>query len=836
MNAGPVDQLLDPLASPVVAFRGDADVPESALRAHQSGEYAVLAKLYAAQSAAARRNRDDRRELRMLLAERAAATVSGDRHRAAEAGYFVAQRHRLRAGFCQAEAWNHALLATDLDAVTAVSHARAWRELAALREVAATYDEGLAYCERALAVCKSFPDSAGIPRVHVQVVLQQAVLHRLRGAIGDAVSAVRRARQLSEDLGADVETSGHVALREGGIELAVGRGSEALAAYQRAEELFMGKSHNNVKIAQVRQITCLRAVGQPQLALALSERLRQEYAEEGDRYRLGQVVLEEAEVLHELGRGADVADVLEAGRPLFESSRSLEAVRWHRHRARHLIETGGDLQEAAGHLAIVLTVAAAPDRRDLTRTMLGLFDLTRLRDVSPVLRFKASRAALLAADLQRDDLGPPQFRWAMHEQREEVYSGAILVHADVGNADGVAQITETGRADVLHELLRAGYPAEGLDVLPMTASRADPDAVEQIFETAAAAARALGSGASADDVPELRLPDSLPPESELDELGDVVIVLHVGTDTTGWFCATSVREKWMSWRTSVRAAGPAVASLLERLSAGEPLPQRGIAKATWEALSAFLLPDEAWTGSPEHPPSVVLCPDPRLWQLPFAALPRDSVPLAETAELLVTPSLRTSELLKHRLADPSPTPSGPAVSILDPALPGHELEVDVLDTWSAGHRSIATLTELGDTSLLYVADHGVRTGQDSLLTRSVMTLADLARAPLPPLVVLNGCWSGTAESRYGTDPLSLAVGALIGGAYTVIAGSGAIGSAGSALVSSRAMALIISGTPVCAAVRQAQREIRSAHPELGPSEWAGLFVVGVDGAYGSSRP
>lgn len=75
MNAGPVNQVVDPPASSVVAFHGDADVPEFALRARQLGDYAVLAKLHVAQSAAARRNRDNRRGPLMFLAERAAAMV-----------------------------------------------------------------------------------------------------------------------------------------------------------------------------------------------------------------------------------------------------------------------------------------------------------------------------------------------------------------------------------------------------------------------------------------------------------------------------------------------------------------------------------------------------------------------------------------------------------------------------------------------------------------------------------------------------------------------------------------------------------------------------------------
>jgi hypothetical protein len=97
---------------------------------------------------------------------------------------------------------------------------------------------------------------------------------------------------------------------------------------------------------------------------------------------------------------------------------------------------------------------------------------------------------------------------------------------------------------------------------------------------------------------------------------------------------------------------------------------------------------------------------------------------------------------------------------------------------------------------------------------------------MPPLVILNGCWSGTTDGRFGQDPFSLAVGALIGGAEVVIAGIGHIGSAASAHVAARRLSLLQQGRPPGAAIRQAQNQIRASYPGLTAFDWASLSAVG----------
>ena len=71
---------------------------------------------------------------------------------------------------------------------------------------------------------------------------------------------------------------------------------------------------------------------------------------------------------------------LEQGRALFEHGDNLEALRWHLHMARTLIDDRdhGNAAEAIHHLAHVLREATAPGHADLIRTMLALFRLCRM--------------------------------------------------------------------------------------------------------------------------------------------------------------------------------------------------------------------------------------------------------------------------------------------------------------------------------------------------------------------------------------------------------------------------------------------------------------------------
>jgi tetratricopeptide (TPR) repeat protein len=823
------------------------EIIESAQRCYAEHDWQSLGYLYQRTSDLAWESGHRMAAVRLLLAEHWVATHCGDERRQREAAYFLAMRHRLQAQFLPAEAWARETLRSALAAESAIVHVAAWRELAAIRECAAAYDQGLEFCDAAESVCRDYAGIPGMASARVKTLLQRAVLLRLRGTFDEALEALRQARELADDVGVDELTRGLIELREGGMQVVVGRAGAALVAYQAAAEHFAGVSTHNLLIARVRQIACLRALRRQAEALELTDELAALFSPGTDRQRLGQVLLERAEVLHELGDEARVRDTLEQGRALFEHGGDLEALRWHLQMARTLMDDRdrGDLANAIRYLAHVLREAAAPGHGDLIRTMLALFQLCRMPEsagISPELRFGACRAALLAAELQRDSLSEPAQRWSLHAYREEIYTAAVLLHAVAGDTRAAAQITEAGRADLLNQVLASGardWPGALTD-LPVIPGPRDPGLVRDVFAVSQAICAALTEGTPFRRVGDLPPREVLAPDSELDELADMIVMSHLAYNGSEWWVSVATRPRGGGWSVSICDAPPPVTRLLDQLNAGQLLPPRGISSGTWEQLGTFLLPDQAiWRGTPDGPAGVLICPDPRLWQVPHAALTRGGVALAEVAEVTLTPSLRTSQLLRERAgqrARAEPVTARPAGSVLDEALPGHETELAALSAWPAGLRRLASVADLADggpLGLLYVSGHGDKPGARTELGPARLTLDSLASRELPPVVLLNGCWSGTTEGRFGQDPLSLAVGGLIGGADVVIAGIGRIGSMSSAHVAARTLKLIQQGRPAGSALRTAQTEVKYGHPELTAFEWAGLTAVGTSYPHGS---
>jgi tetratricopeptide (TPR) repeat protein len=839
-HAGPVPALLDLLLDPDTAmpFLRDPDDPRTvAIRPRLHGLPAVdRMELYKRLSQQAWNNGRHSDALRLLIAESRIARHLGDEERLHEVVLFLAERHRLRGGFVVAEMWLHTLRAVPLSEQTAALHASALRELASIAEVAGDYGRAIGLCHKAVAICERYADQPGIAERNVKVLLQMATIERTSGRLLAAVSAVDAAREKASADSVGPFVQGLVWLRQGGNDLILGRFEESYAALERAATCFDGISDHNVQLTKTRQVACLRALGRLDDALALSDELigSLEFADDNG-YRFGQVMLERAEVLQEQGDTAAVIETLDRIRHLYEGSEQVEALRWRRHMARSLIELDGDLATAAVHLGVVLDVAGRDGRRDISRTMLALHDLIRIRDkggISDRLWFAAGRAALVAADLQRDSLLLPEMRWSLHAQREEVYAAAILIHTELGLDDEAAQIAETGRSDVLNQLLalapddRTGAVAGERLVTPSS----DPERMADVFGVARSAVEAIRTGGERSPAAILPLPGEMPSAIELDAMADLIVVVNIGTDSRGWWSATMTRPRGGSWSVSHLNVPPDLEPTLTRLAGGIPLPSRGTTRARWEALSAFLLHDPIiWAGSPERPQRIVICPDPRLWQVPYAALTHDGARLCDVATVTLTPSLRTLQLLHRRDAtDVLPT-KGPAVSLLDPSLPGAAQEASALDSWAAGHVPIdrlADMARLADASLLYITGHAEAAGSTAPMGLDEITLDRLAAQRLPRIVVLNGCWSGTAASRYGRDPLSLAVGGLLGGADTVLAGTGLIGSEACARVGAVVLRLLQTGVPAATALRAAQLEVRDENPELGPFEWGGLCVVG----------
>lgn len=832
---------------PDTVFRtapGEAADPESWQRAaraaaelHRAGQWRELAGFYGDLADDAWRDGRHRRSLRLLVAARVVAVRAGDDAKVVSVTSLLSMRHRLRRGFVIAELWDHAQLARPLDGSTARAHAVAWRELATLRGLTGEYQEDIAHCERALEVCRAFADRPGMSLIHAQTLLERSLAERLSGRLDLAIGTLAEARALAEAHEDEVNdlTRGMIAVREARLHVMTGDPEAGLAAFLRAEALFTGLSADNLTITRISRIGCLGALGRTAEALALADELAEECERAGEHSRLGQVLLERAEIQYaaeDFTGAAATARLAGRGR---QDDDSLEALRWRRHLARALLASGGDQREAAAQLGVVLATACRPDRRDLTRTWQALHDALSITDESVLpsaVWFAAGRGALTGAELQRDLLSAPEARWGVHAEREEVYTAAIQLHSAVADHDAVAQVMELGRADVLNRVLSEGSSLTGpLTGLPLLPPPEEENRLHDLFTLGSAVARVL-AGEGDDGVGVLPLPGTLPSAESLDALADVVVMVQLGHGSAGWWSATAVRKRGGRWRATVEPVPERLDGLIGRLAAGELLPQRGVTRAVWRALGGMLLPaPEIWQGTPEAPLSVVICPDPRLWQVPYGALLEGDTALVDVAEVMLTPSLRTLCLVRDRVgpAGPAGRGTGPAGSLLDGTLPAHVQERAALDAWPGGHRPLgdpAGVAGLSNPALLYVSGHGAAPG-DAALGPSRITLDSLAALPLPELLLLVGCWSATAASRYGRDPLSLAVGGLLGGARTVVAGVGRIGEQAAARIAAEALRYVAEGTPARSALRTAARAVRDRHPELGPYDWAGMCVMGA---------
>lgn len=784
--------------------------------------------------------------LRLLLAARAAAQRAGDSEALLERTRFLAERYRLCAAFLAAEAWNMEQLGSPLVPANAKYHVTAWRARAALCEPSGAYESAVVFSDRSLAVAEQFQGAPGVAQARAQSLLQRATTERLRGHLESAYSFLDDARERAQALRGKEDSPnlrGQIALAHARMDITVGHFPSALAMYQEAEDCFRESGSNvNVRVVRVARIAALRLLDRLPEALALSREL----AEESEKLRLhrihGQVLLEQAEVLEALGEGEEAGRVLERARPHYESKGTLEAARWNRHTGRRLIMSHGDMDRAAAHLTAALGIATREQSRDLTRTWYALHDLLRLEgdaELPQALRLLVSRTALACADLQRDRLTRPENRWALQEQREEVYAGALMAHAAAQRHEDVARIVELGRSDVLDHLLE-NRAELGRPPSPTLSSRLpssnDPERVEEVFR----AARAVHAALAGDRVPPAghhapTPPGRLPSPTETDELADVVVLVQVGKGPDGWWSSVVSRVRRGAWH-SVRQTAPAeLAELMELLTAGEPLPEYGVSVRTWEALGRFLLPHDAvWHGTVDRPVSLLLSPDLRLWQLPYGALRREGVCLLDVAEVTLTPSLRTQTMLYRTRADTGALPDATvarAISVLDATLNGHADEFAALSAWPGSHHELTALgpvEDLASAALLYLSGLGEAAGTTTLGPLAV-TFDLLAGLRLPRLLILNGCWTGTAASRFGRDPLSLAVGGVLGRAQTVVAGIGHINSWSSAQVGAAILPSISLGRTPSSALRHAQRTLRDTYPELGPYDWAGMCLIGLGG-------
>lgn len=723
--------------------------------------------------------------MRALLAE-AAQEFDVTGRTPAEQLFHLGMQLRLSGNFDAARSWVTALLSRwDIEPLF---RARLWRELAALHEVAGAYDDGLACIASSLSITDAAADDPAMRTAACQTHLQRSTLLRLSGRYEEARTAISDARAAAGSVPSP-HIAGLIALRTAGLDLVIGHLEQAARAYAEAAQLFEATSPSNRRYALVRQVTCLREAGDLDEATALGTRLLAEVHD--DPYRTAQVLLELAEVEIERANPVRLEDILRQADPLLTDGNSLEALRWRMLVARSVVLFRRDDTHAEGiaraNLAQVINIAASSGRRDITRALGACHTLALLcTDADVPLAIEATRAAVVAAELQRSSLTASEDRWRLRKAREAVYAVAARLLDGHGRHADAATVLELGRADLIEE-------AVGGRRLPRTITSPTSFRPEELSARLVELSSHMLDDAPLEDRP---FPTKLPTPRPGERFLSVKLIGHGDS----WTVIRAVASTEHGWSTDSVEAPSRVCALLNRT---RPLT-RGVSRRTWRELAHTLLPKNLGAGP------LVISPDPRLWCIPWPALPIEGHHLVDLGPLALTPSLRTHQILRLRF------PKSCTVMVdIDDNLRGSNLERDALEHWARRTG--------GQSGLLYVAGHA--TSPETKVGITGLDFDALAASDLPELVVLNGCWTGVARPEDARDPFSLAVGALIGGAKCVIAGTGPIGSEASASVGALLLTHLANGHDPVSALRFAQIAVRNQHPEAGPMDWGGLVAV-----------
>lgn len=742
--------------------------------------------------------------IRALLAE---ASIEFDRTGVTpvEPLYYVAMQYRLTPSPVVARYWVSVLLSRQ--DVPLRYQVRLWRELAALYEIAGHYDRGLACTERSLNLCAEHPEDEATQAVAFQSHLQRSVLLRLSGRYTAARSAIADARRVAGPSPSS-NTLALIELRTAGLDLIIGHIDDATHEYARAAQLFEGFSLNNRRYALLRQVTCLRIQGRLNKAADLGYELLDEMTE--NSYRKGQVLLELAEIEIARRNKTDLMQLIKRAAPLLSAGESLESLRWRTLVARSVVIFGekdlDTVRRARANLSEVLRIASKSERNDTTRILYALHALAELESSigSDEESLCAIRAAVLAAEIQRASITGDRDRWQMKRSRESVYALAALFHNRDGRHADVATVLELGKADVIEQALN-GRKSRLTDI----GGASDSHAGVQL-ELANALPRLIDPLRASENrvVSMPPLPGAARPSNNFD------FSLLVGlTKVEGvWTSIRVLGSSTVTWTSSTVAASSRVCALLDRLTEVLSPDLCGVSNITWEELGQFLIPQELIDLGAG---SLLISPDPRLWCIPWPALPYRERYLVDIGPLVLTPSLLSHGALVRRV---SATLFGEreCKMYLDDTLCGSRLEREALRKWS----------ELPGTrpGLLYIAGHA--DSPESGLGTEKIDIDTLSEGHLPEIVVLNGCWTGATRPVYGRDPFSLAVGSLVGGARQAIAGCGSIGSEASAYVGVELLQRLSEGHDAASALRLAQITVRERYPEVGPMDWGGLMTIG----------
>lgn len=789
-----------------------------------------------------------RLRLRFMLAEYSSRPTERATTGGASLNWHIAQAHRLLQSDVAAEAWLRRDLATEVGEVTANQHVRALIGLSAIEHRSGDNDTAVGLALRAIALAEEYPNAPDVqPKSLALALLQHSAAARTAGDYLSSSESLRRALPLAEASG-DVNLTGQVHLRWGALLLAYGEAGRAIEQLESAAADFRSVSPHNALQARLRLVAAWRLAGDVRRAVAEAASLFADDTGSVPHIRL-QIGLEWAEALQSLGDLDAAAHVLERVGRLTIGARSLEVARWHIHMARLSVagvSTGSNRTDLE-HVVEALRLAV--DRHDLTRAAFAAALVPRLMGLPDAIRLYAARLCVALVDAQRRLVVEPGNRASLQSDRAEAFSQAAFVELDLGDPFRAVHAVEAGRSDLLETLLATVIPGGRDESGPgdtsnlgsaQTSTRSVQAPDEWILQAHPLTASRLDVMFAAVAQLTTALCDGVCPGTEVDSLfaatiqrssehPRLVLQLHRNAESLSLIRLWSLPgDEWSG--DIVRLPEPVSWLVQTSLTAGVvPSPVR---PSIWQLFAETLIPQSLITAMPDDS-TLVLSPDQRLWALPLGALSwLHPMRASSGLPIVITPSLAVCESVA-RSSTPPDGERWAAGFVLAQGLPGSSVEAEILRTWNgrmALTESVEQMSDLSDLSrcqLLYVSGHGSGPGSRTTLGDGGLDLITLAEALLPPLVVLAGCWSGSPTSAYGRDPLSLALGALLGGARVVVAGSGPVHSAATGEAGAAYVERVLHGIPPAQALVAAHSRVRRAHPELPPPAWGGLFLVGA---------
>ena len=445
----------------------------------------------------------------------------------------------------------------------------------------------------------------------------------------------------------------------------------------------------------------------------------------------------------------------------------------------------------------------------------------------------------------RRKLSTRAFRASLQAGAQRHYERAIRYSMELRDFEGALAMSERSRARLT---------LDSVQDLLMRAAEREPELRAEIEARA-------GAPLTAEQI-----------RSEVLDGESVLVEYSLGGDKS--FAWTVTRDGTKGHELPPRRKIEALAARLHKLvAAGDQRAQQREIEKVIDALSAMLIRP---LDLPRGVRRLIIVPDGALFYVPFAALELRGLPLVEQYELTTAPSASTLALLRHAAAHRSH--EAPAVVFADPVfrkddprvhavtraaaeprlrdlarLPGTRAEAETIARLAKGSRqalgfdaSRATLLaeDLGRYRIVHFATHALVNAQQpersgivlSLLDRrgksvdGFLRVADLYDLDVQSeLVVLSACSTALGKELRGEGIVGLVSGFMHAGAPRVVASFWDVKDTATLELMKRFYrGLFTEHLPPAAALRSAQRSMRSEARFRSPYFWAAFSLYGLE--------